>query len=66
MIYTPAFDGMPQPARDAVYARMWAVLSGRDKQSRYRALSLADRRAIVEILRETKPGLPDYFQSSVN
>jgi hypothetical protein len=24
-------------------------------------LSLADRRAIVEILRDTKPGLPDYF-----
>jgi hypothetical protein len=62
MIYTPAFDGMPPLARDAVYARMWEVLSGREKQPRYRALSLADRRAIVEILRETKPGLPDYFQ----
>jgi hypothetical protein len=24
-------------------------------------LSLADRRAIVEILRDTKPGLPSYF-----
>ena len=42
---------------------MWEVLSGREKQPRYRALSLADRRAIVEILRETKPGLPDYFQT---
>jgi hypothetical protein len=26
-------------------------------------ISLADRRAIVEILRETKPGLPDVFQA---
>jgi hypothetical protein len=62
MIYTPAFDAMPALARDAVYARMWEVLSGRDKQPRYRALTLADRRAVVEILRETKPGLPDYFR----
>lgn len=63
MIYTPAFDGLPALARDAVYSRMWEVLSGREKQPRYRVLSLADRRAIVEILRETKPGLPDYFQT---
>jgi hypothetical protein len=66
MIYTPAFDGMPPLARDAVYSRMWEVLSGREKQPRYRALSLADRRAVVEILRETKPGLPDAFQGAVN
>lgn len=62
MIYTPAFDGMPARAREAVYARLWEVLSGREKQARYRGLPLADRRAIVDILRETKRGLPDYFQ----
>jgi hypothetical protein len=50
-------------ARDAVYARMWEVLSGREKGPRYKALSLADRRAIVEILRETKPRLPAFFQA---
>jgi hypothetical protein len=61
MIYTPAFDALPQLARDAVYNRMWDVLSGREKQPRYKVLSPADRRAIVEILRETKPGLPEYF-----
>jgi hypothetical protein len=61
MIYTPAFDGMPAQARDAVYARLWEVLSGREKQARYRGLSLADRRAVVDILRETKKGLPEYF-----
>jgi hypothetical protein len=62
MIYTPAFDAMPAAARDAVYARLWEVLSGREKQARYRGLSLADRRAIVGILRETKKELPEYFQ----
>jgi hypothetical protein len=62
MIYTPAFDGLPTRAKDAVYARLWEVLSGREKAPRYRTLTLADRQAIVEILRETKPGLPTFFQ----
>ena len=62
MIYTPAFDGLPARAKDAVYARLWEVLSGREKAPRYRSLTLADRQAIVEILRDTKPGLPTFFQ----
>ena len=62
MIYTPAFDGLPPAAKDAVYARLWEVLSGREAGARYRQLTLQDRQAIVSILRETKPGLPAYFQ----
>jgi hypothetical protein len=42
---------------------MWDVLSGQEQDPRYRAaLSLADRRAIVDILRDTKKDLPTYFQ----
>ncbi len=62
MIYSQAFDALPPLAKDAVYRRLWEVLSGRDEQKPYNRLSLPDRRAIVEILRETKKGLPDYFQ----
>jgi hypothetical protein len=62
MVYADAFDGLPSIARDAVYRRMWAVLSGDDTDARYTGLTLADRRAVVEILRETKKGLPDYFK----
>ncbi|HUI78625.1 MAG TPA: hypothetical protein VLY24_11930 [Bryobacteraceae bacterium] len=61
MIYTQAFDSLPAEAREAIYQRMWQVLSGEDSSARYARLSLADRQAIVEILRETKPGLPAYF-----
>jgi len=49
-------------AKDAVYARMWQVLSGAETNRRYTRLKPADRTAIVEILRETKPGLPAYFK----
>jgi hypothetical protein len=62
MIYSQAFDSLPEQARNAIYERMWQVLSGAEKGSRYARLSLADRRAIVDILRETKPGLPSYFK----
>jgi hypothetical protein len=65
MIYTPAFDALPAAAKGAVYSRLWEVLSGRDKQPRYRGLTLQDRQAIVSILRETKRDLPDYFQPVV-
>jgi hypothetical protein len=61
MIYSQAFDRLPEQARSAIYRRMWQVLSGAEKGSRYARLPLADRQAIVEILRETKPGLPSYF-----
>jgi len=63
LIYSAAFDRLPPTAKDPIYRRMWQILSGNERQERYRsALSLADRRAVVEILRETKPDLPPYFQ----
>lgn len=65
MIYTEAFDAMPPRARDAIYARLWEILSGRDRHPRYARLTAADRRALVEILLDTKPGLPDYFTASL-
>jgi hypothetical protein len=40
---------------------MWEVLSGDEDAPRYAGLSRADRQAVVDILRDTKPGLPAYF-----
>jgi hypothetical protein len=61
LIYSPAFDALPPLASAPIYRRLWEVLSGQATEPRYRALSLADRQAIVEILRDTKPELPAYF-----
>ena len=62
MIYTEAFDRLPESARSAVYRRLWQVLSGDQKGARYSRLSVDDRQAIVEILRDTKKDLPAYFR----
>jgi hypothetical protein len=61
MIYSAAYDGLPAEARAAVYKRMWRVLSGDAPTTRHR-IAAADRRAIVEILRDTKKDLPTWFR----
>jgi len=63
MIYTEAFDALPPEAGKAVYERLWRILSGEESDPKYARLGLDDRRAIVEILLETKKGLPGYFQA---
>ena len=65
MVYSPAFDALPAKAKTAIYDRMSAVLSGRVAGEPYTRLSAGDRRAIVEILRATKPGLPASFADTI-
>ena len=62
MVYSDAFEALPDAARDMVYGRMWEILSGKDTQTKYARLSPGDRKAIIEILRDTKKDLPSYFQ----
>jgi len=53
MIYSPAFRALPAETRQAIYTRMWELLSAR-----------ADRRDVIDILRETVPDLPPAFRAS--
>ena len=69
MIYTAAFDGMPALVRDRVYRRLYDILTGKDASSSVGGLSLenlsaSDRRAILEIVRDTKPNLPVYWAAA--
>jgi len=61
MVYSPAFTALPIETRRAIYARMWDILSGGDAQPKYARLSESDRRAIVEILRDTIPDAAGTF-----
>jgi hypothetical protein len=66
MIYSRAFEELPGAAKDAIYARLWSILSGQEKAARYSKLSNADRADIVTILLETKDGLPSYYRPLKN
>jgi len=61
LIYSEPFEALPPRAKDAVYLRLWEVLSGKETGQRYAVLSPADRTAIIEILRDTKKDLPSYW-----
>jgi hypothetical protein len=58
LIYSASFNDLPEPAKGYVYHRLLQVLTGQDKSGDFSRLSEEDRRAILEILLATKPGLP--------
>ena len=58
MIYSEVFDAMPAAVRNRIYQRLYDVLSGKDQTPKFARLSPNDRSAILEILQDTKPGLP--------
>jgi hypothetical protein len=55
LVYSKSFDGMSQPLKDYVYRRFKEILTGADTSKDFAKLSEADRQAILEILKETKP-----------
>jgi hypothetical protein len=64
MIYSPAFRALSDDLRQAIYGRMWEVLSGRDANPKYARLAAPDRRAVAEILRGTLADLPAVFSGT--
>jgi hypothetical protein len=62
LIYTAAFDALPKPSKDYVYRRLFEVLTNADETPAFAHLSDEDRRAVLEILVATKPGLPENWK----
>jgi len=62
LIYSSAFDALPEPAKGYVYRRLLQILSGEDKSADFAGLKDKDRQAILSILLETKPGLPPAWR----
>jgi hypothetical protein len=58
MVYSEAFDALPPGIRTAVYRRMLDTLSATEARGRHAVTTAADRRAVLEILRDTKPDFP--------
>jgi hypothetical protein len=65
LIYSEAFDAIPEPAKAYIYRRLFEVLSGRDQDAEFTSLSGEDRRAILEILVATKPGVPEEWKQFI-
>ena len=63
LIYSDAFDQLPEVMKTHLLQRLWDILNGRDASPDFAQLSPERRGAILEILRETKPSLPDYWRA---
>jgi hypothetical protein len=48
MVYSRHFDGLPKAVRERLCRRLYELLPGEERQ------------AILEILQDTKPGLPGF------
>jgi len=58
MISSRSFEALPQEAKSFVYQRLADVLGGDDPSAEFSHISETDGRAILEILRDTKPDFP--------
>jgi len=51
LIYSPAFDALPPVIKEPIYRQMWDLLQKQE-----------NGRAVIEILRDTKKDLPEFFR----
>ncbi len=64
LIYTRAFNTLPNEVKTHVYQRLFDILNGQSTEKDDPPLAAEDRLAILEILRDTKPDLPDYWKAT--
>ncbi len=58
LIYSQAFEALPDLAKNYIYRRLGEVLGGQDESEAFAHLSDGDRLAIREILEETTADFP--------
>ena len=62
LIYAPSFDAIAGPIKDVILQKLHDILTGKNDDPQFARLTPEDRKAILEILLETKKTLPDYWR----
>jgi hypothetical protein len=62
LVYSEAFDGLPAAFKEHLYGRLLEILTGKESGKDFASLTSEDRRAILEILADTKPDLPEAWR----
>lgn len=62
LVYSKAFTDLPTEVKAHALKRMHEVLTGKDTSEAFAHLSAADRKAVLEILRDTMSDLPEYWK----
>ena len=66
MIYSRAFDAMPDWARNRIYQKLYDVLTGKNTDPKFAKLTPGDRQAVLEIVRDTKSNVPTYWKTAAS
>jgi hypothetical protein len=61
-VYSDLFDRLPTTVSERVYRRLYEALTVEETGGRYGLLA-ADRDALLAIVIDTKPNLPNYWRS---
>jgi hypothetical protein len=61
-VYSPSFDAMAGPIKEVILQKLHSILTGTNQDAQWSRLTPEDRKAVLEILRETKPSLPDSWR----
>ena len=64
MVYSEAFDAMPDQVKDRVYRRLYDVLTGRDQSDKFKRLSADDRRAVLKSCGTPSRGCPNISETA--
>ena len=64
LIYSRTWDALPEKFRGMLYRRLYDILTAKEPVRGYEHLGTTERRDILEILRATKQGLPDYWKAA--
>lgn len=64
LIYSEAFDALPAKLKARLYERLWEIVSGTDQSEAFESLTPETRRAIREILADTKKDLPASWRGA--
>jgi hypothetical protein len=62
LIYSKGFAALPPEVKDYTLKRLHEVLTGKDTSEAFAHLTPADRKAVLEILSDTLPDLPEYWK----
>ena len=54
MVYSAQFQALPAAVRDRIWSGVYAVLEGKNQAQKFAHLTANDRRAILEILKDTR------------
>ncbi|MBL9168372.1 MAG: hypothetical protein JNN07_11575 [Verrucomicrobiales bacterium] len=62
LIYSDAFDALPEQLKETLYRRLWDILTSKDTGPAFAGIPSETKQAIREILTETKKDVPPYWK----